>query len=90
MRIIHSLTIAAMLATPVSLALARGPAQNVNPHRHPNIAAAQRLATQAFDKLVAAQGANEFDMNGHAQKAKEALELANNEMKLAAETANAH
>jgi hypothetical protein len=71
-----------------TIAIAKTPAQNVSNRRHPNIAAAQRLSTQAFEKLSAAQSANEFDMAGHAQKAKEALQLANNEMKLAAEAAN--
>ena len=66
------------------------PADNVNPSRHPNIAAAQRLSTQAYDKIVAAQKANEFDLGGHAQKAKELLEQANRELKEAAETSNAH
>ena len=71
-----------------TIAIAKTPAQNVSNHRHPNIAAAQRLSTQAFEKMSAAQSANEFDMAGHAQKAKEALQVANNEMKLAAEAAN--
>jgi hypothetical protein len=43
---------------------------------------------QAWDKLVAAQQANKFDLGGHARKAKEALDPADREMKLAAETAN--
>ncbi len=70
-------------------ALAGGPDRNVSPKRHPNLAAAQRLAAQAYDKIVAAQQANEFDMNGHAKKAKELLEQANAEIKAAAEAANA-
>jgi hypothetical protein len=64
------------------------PARNVSPNRHPNLAAAQKLSQQAFEKLVAAQRANEWDMGGHAQKAKELLEQANVQIKLAAETAN--
>jgi hypothetical protein len=69
-------------------ALAKGPAENVSAKHHPNIAAAQRLSNEAFDKVIAAQKANEWDMDGHAQKAKELLEQANNELKLAAEAAN--
>jgi len=57
-----------------SIALAQKPVQNVNPHRHPNLAAAQRLSEQAYQKIIAAQDANEWDMQGHAQKAKELLE----------------
>jgi hypothetical protein len=52
------------------------------------LAAAQGLSQQAFEKIRAAQQANEWDMRGHAQKAKELLEQANNELKLAAEAAN--
>jgi hypothetical protein len=70
------------------VALAQRPARNVSPNRHPNLAAAQRLSRQAFDKIIAAQRANEWDMNGHAQKAKDLLDQVNNELKLAAEAAN--
>lgn len=64
--------------------------QNVNPHRHPNLAAAQRFMEQAVGKLDAAQQANEFDMGGHAAKAKDLLGRAFEEVKLAAEAANRH
>jgi hypothetical protein len=66
------------------------PVQNINPHRHPNLAAAQRLSGQAYDKIVAAQEANEWDLNGHAQKAKELLDQVNRELKQAAEASNEH
>jgi hypothetical protein len=68
-------------------AIAGPPVENVG-QRHPNIAAAQRLTTQAWERVVAAQQANEYDLGGHAQKAKEFLAQANRELKLAAETAN--
>lgn len=64
------------------------PVRNVSGQRHPNLAAAQRLCQQAWDKLSAAQAANEFDMNGHAKKAKDLLEQANAEIKEAALAAN--
>lgn len=64
------------------------PAQNVSPRRHPNLAAAQRLTAQAFQKITAAQQANEWDMEGHAAKAKDLLDQANNELKQAAQAAN--
>jgi F0F1-type ATP synthase membrane subunit b/b' len=64
------------------------PAQNVSPKRHPNLAAAQRLSAQAYQKVVAAQQANEWDLQGHAQKAKELLDQANQELKQAAEASN--
>lgn len=64
------------------------PAQNVSPKKHPNIAQAQRLSAQAYQSIIAAQKANEWDMEGHAQKAKELLDQVNNELKQAAEAAN--
>ena len=81
---------AAPLALLASAAFAAPPVDNVNAHKHPNIAAAQRLSTQAYEKIVAAQQANEWDMNGHAQKAKELLDQVNRELKEAAEAANAN
>ena len=70
------------------IAIAEQPAQNVSKAKHPNIAAAQRLSHQAYEKIVAAQEANEWDMAGHAQKAKNLLDQVNNELKMAAEAAN--
>jgi hypothetical protein len=64
--------------------------QGVSARRHPNLAAAQRLIDQAVARISAAQGANEFDMSGHAARAKDLLEQANREIKMAAETANRH
>ena len=68
--------------------LAQKPPRDVSPRRHPNLAAAQRFLDQAYQKITAAQAANEFDMNGHAAKAKELLEQADKELKEAAEAAN--
>jgi hypothetical protein len=62
--------------------------QDISGRRHPNLAAAQRLIEQAQGKIDAAQQANEFDMNGHAARAKQLLNQAYGELKAAAETAN--
>ena len=70
------------------VAMAQRPRENVSGARHPNLAAAQRLIEQAWQKLGAAQQANEFDMKGHAAKAKNLVDEANREIKLAAEAAN--
>jgi hypothetical protein len=64
--------------------------QNVSPLRHPNLNAAQRFIEQAMAKVDAAQQANEYDMHGHAAKAKEHLGKAYEEIKQAAEAANRH
>jgi len=70
--------------------VAQKPERDVSGKRHPNLAAAQRLSQQAWERIVAAQKANEWDMNGHAQKAKELLDEVNKELKEAAEEANEH
>ena len=44
---------------------AQKPDKDISAKRHPNLAAAQRLSRQAWEKVVAAQQANEWDMNGH-------------------------
>ena len=71
------------------LALAQRPKDNINPARHPNLAAAQDLCTRAWERIGKAQEANEFDMQGHAAKAKELLDQVNHELRLAANAANA-
>ncbi len=76
-----------VLGSLVAVSAAVGVAQ-VHPGRHPNLAAAQRLAAQASAKISAAQQANEFDMGGHAAKAKELLDQASAELNQAAGAAN--
>jgi hypothetical protein len=72
------------------LGCATAPSQRVSYRRHPNLAEAQMSIERAENKISAAQEANEFDMDGHAAKAKELLSRAHTEIKLAAEAANAH
>lgn len=50
--------------------------------------AAQRLIEQAINRVSTAQGANEFDMDGHAIKAKQLLDQADAKIKMAAQAAN--
>jgi hypothetical protein len=69
------------------LALAQ-PKVNTSKAAHPNLNAAQKFCLQAYDKLSAAQTANEYDMKGHAAKAKQLLDQVNNEIKQAADAAN--
>lgn len=64
------------------------PVQNVSAAKHPNLAAAQRLVEQAYEKITAAQKANEYQLGGNAAKAKELLEQVNTLLKEAAKTAN--
>jgi F0F1-type ATP synthase membrane subunit b/b' len=86
-KFIPMMIIAFLLATACYLG-AQKPVRNISRERHPNLAAAQRLSQQAYEKIVLAQKANEWDLGGHAEKAKHLLEQANDELKLAAEAAN--
>lgn len=54
---------------------------------HPNLQAANTALETAMNKITAAQKANEFDMDGHAAKAKDAIQLAQDEIKKAGEVA---
>lgn len=67
---------------------ASAPVRNVSAARHPNLAAAQRFCADAFEKLDAAQRANEWDLGGHAKRAKDLLIQASEEIKQAALAAN--
>lgn len=84
-KIAAALACLALLTAP---ALAKEPVENINPRRHPSLAKAQHLSRQAFDKITAAQKANEWDLEGHAAKAKDLLQQVNEELKLAAIAAN--
>lgn len=88
MKKLTGVALAAALALTAAAAFAAQPVHDVSAHRHPNIAAAQRLADRAYHRIVAAQQANEWDMDGHAAKAKDLLDQANRELKAAAEAAN--
>jgi ABC-type transporter MlaC component len=57
---------------------------------HPNLAAAQQYVQQAIDKVTAAQSANNYDMQGHAAKAKSLMEQAIQEIQLAGRAANSN
>lgn len=78
---------AALVAATLA-ASAQAPVQNIDPNRHGNLAAAQRLVRQAYDRVTVAQKDNRYDMGGHATRAKELLRQANEELKLSAEAAN--
>ncbi len=86
-----NVALTAILATALigsGVALAQKPVDNVSAQKHPNLSAAQHLSQQAWEKISSAQQANEWDMQGHAAKAKDLLDQANKELKLSAEAAN--
>ena len=69
------------VAAPLSLAFAQK--KEGGKYSHPNLMAADKLCAQAFAKLEAAQAANEYDLGGHAKKAKDLIKQAQDEIKLA-------
>ncbi len=54
------------------------------------LSATLRLPKQAFERISEAQQANEFDMDGHASKAKDLLQQANEQLRTAANYANSN
>jgi len=54
---------------------------------HPNLEAARNDLNKAWEHISAAQSSNEYDMGGHAAKAKELISSAKEEVRMAAEDA---
>ncbi len=57
--------------------------------KHVNISDAQDLISKALGRIDDAQKANEFDLGGHAAKAKDLINQAQGELKQAAAAASA-
>jgi hypothetical protein len=85
--LINVIVIAALLCS--GLVLAQAPVQDINPNLHSNLATAQGHVVQAYNSILVAQELNNDDMKAHAQKARQFLIQANQELKLAALAANA-
>jgi hypothetical protein len=58
--------------------------------KHGNMRAAQEYIQQAWRKVDEAQKDNNYNLGGHAGRAKELLAQASEEIRLSAETANSH
>ena len=68
---------------------AQAPVVNIG-ERHGNLRAAQQYIQSAWQRIDAAQVDNNYNLGGHAGRAKELLTQADEELKLAAITANSH
>jgi hypothetical protein len=66
---------------------AQAPAVDIG-NRHGNLRAAQQYISSAWQKINQAQHANDDQLGGHAQRAKDYLTQANEELRLAANVAN--
>ena len=79
-----------VLAACAAFALTSGAVLAKGKGGHPNLQAAHNHVKQAIMKIDAAQKANEFDMEGHAAKAKDLLDQAEKEIAQAAQAATAN
>ena len=87
-----SLLINAILSAAVlcgTVTLAQDPVVNIEQRIHPNLFHAQELIVKADGWIKSAQKENRYDLHGHAQKARDLLLQADQELKRAAEDANA-
>jgi hypothetical protein len=82
------IVLAGMLGAGLLYAQEEGPVVNIDPQRHGNLAAAQEYIVGAFQKIDAAQHANDGQLGGHAARAKDLLVQADTELRAAADFAN--
>ena len=68
---------------------AQEPVVDIDKSVHPNLAAAQQHIVEANRYIATAQKDNRYDMKDHAEKARQLLMEANQELKAAAQAANA-
>jgi hypothetical protein len=85
--LVNTILSAALFCSGVTLA--QEPVRDIDPKKHPNLAAAQFHVVEANNAVIVAQQDNRYDMHGHATKARQLLVQANQELKVAAEEANA-
>ena len=69
--------------------LAQAPVVNIG-ERHGNLRAAQQYIQAAWQRIDTAQVDNNYNLGGHAGRAKELLVEAGEELRLAANVANQH
>jgi hypothetical protein len=78
----------AVLSMPGVLA-AQQPMVDIDTDGHGNLSSAQEYVAMAWQRIDRAQKINNYDMGGHAARAKELLEQANTEIRAAADALNA-
>jgi hypothetical protein len=78
------------LAASSAIASAQAPVVTIDPQSHGNLAAAQQSIVNAFARISDAQQANDDHLGGHAGKAKNLLNQANQELQLAADFADSN
>ena len=73
---------------PTTVAYLQAPVVNIG-NRHGNLRSAQSYIVQSYQKIEQAQHDNDGQLGGHAQRAKELLIQADEELRLAANVSNA-
>ena len=86
MKLSTSIVCIALLANVIAFAPATVLAFESRPHG--NLAEAQELVLRAYERLSDAEIANDYQLGGHASRAKELLRQVNDEIKQAAATEN--
>jgi hypothetical protein len=89
LKYIHTILTLLAAGAVVTLAVGQMPVATVDPSHHGNLAAAQQSIQAAFNSISAAQSDNNDHLGGHAQRAKELLRGANDEITAAASVADA-
>lgn len=80
--------LSAVLACPGVLA-AQQPTVDIDTDGHGNLSSAQEYVSMAWQRIDRAQKVNNYDMGGHAARAKELLEQADAEIRAAADVLDA-
>lgn len=83
--------VAAVIGTTVTcvgMMFAQAPVVNISRYRHGNLAVAQSSIVHAYQSISQAQQANDGQLGGHAQRAKDLLVQADQELRLAADVSN--
>jgi hypothetical protein len=80
----------AVMALGSIMAGAQAPVVGIDPQQHGELAQAQSNLVQAYSDVVQAQRNNLSHLGGHAQRAKDLISQANEELRLAADRADAN
>jgi len=88
--LLASIAMCAAFALGAAVFAQQGPPPVDVGEQHGNMHAAQQLIRQAWEKVDAAQKDNNYNLGGHAGRAKDLLTQASQEIKQSAEDANSH
>ena len=85
---VNSIILVVLLSVSCAMAFAQAPQPTIDPSQHGALAAAQQSIIQAWQDISQAQRNNDSHLGGHAGRAKELLEQANQELIASAQFAD--